>query len=118
MRSLKMSLFVLALSVVGVLAFADTTPPTPPDFTKMVVDVVNAMTPILVVAIVWIARLAIPKIPRFVLPLIALASGPIIQLIINASGGQSNLILGALLGMAAVFVREFFNTLSEHGGGS
>lgn len=87
------------------------------DWQKLAADSVTALVPVLTVVVVWGARLLIPKIPRAVLPLLALGAGPILDAILGALSGvqAGGMVQAALLGAAGVWLREFFTTIKQHG---
>lgn len=86
------------------------------DFTNLGVMFIGAIVPVVTTVLVYLIRLAIPKIPRVALPFIS------VILPIAASwfysfveGGTFTPIIAALLGAAAVWLREVVNTYNEHG---
>jgi hypothetical protein len=87
------------------------------DWAQLGADVVTALVVPLTVVVVWLVRKAIPKIPRAVLPFLALAGGPAINAVLSAISGieSQSLIVGALLGAAGVWTREAWTTFKEHG---
>jgi hypothetical protein len=87
------------------------------DWAQLGADVITALVVPLTVVVVWAVRKAIPKIPRAVLPFLALAGGPAINAILSAISGveSQGVIVGALLGAAAVWLREAWSTVKEHG---
>jgi len=87
-----------------------------PDVNIAGAGAITALIPVLVPFVVYSVKLIIPSIPRVILPLIAVGGG----LVINAldsfiAGADPNVIVGALLGAAGVFLREVFNTFQNHG---
>ena len=110
-------LFTLVLTTT--LVFAQTTPPpapTPPPIDVLVIGLVNAAVPLLIPFLVYGVRRMVPKIPAIALPMIALGLGVLGNYLASIiSGGGSSVYIGALLGAAAVFVREVISTLNEHG---
>lgn len=87
------------------------------DWAQLGAGVITALVPPLTVLVVWLVRKGIPKIPRALLPFLALAGGPAINAAISALAGTEtqNVVVGALLGGAAVWLREAWTTIREHG---
>lgn len=80
------------------------------------VALVNGLIPLVVPFVVQLARELVPKIPRAMLPILALPVGVgLEQAFASWAGMAASPILGALLGAAGVWVREFIHTLREHG---
>jgi len=88
----------------------------PPAVDVALSGLITAAIPLLIPFVVYGVRLAIPKVPRVALPFIAMALGAAADWLAKlAIGGESSLITGALLGAAAVVVRDVYSTLKEHG---
>jgi hypothetical protein len=87
------------------------------DFAQLGAQLITALVVPLTVVIVWLVRKAIPKIPRALLPFLALGGGPAINALLSAISGveSQSVIVGALLGAAAVWLREAWSTVKEHG---
>lgn len=86
------------------------------DWANFGVTLVQAIIPVLTTLAVAGARYAVAKIPRAFLPLFAVAIATGLDFLVAfISGGAFNPVVGALLGGAAVWLREFINTLQEHG---
>lgn len=87
-----------------------------PSWQPVVVDLLTVLGGGAVVSFVtWLVRLLIPKIPRFALPLVAMALawlGTWVGSLIT--GSATNPILVAALGAAAVWIREIKSTIEEH----
>jgi hypothetical protein len=100
-------------------AAADTagTAPAALDWAQVGADVITALVPPLTILFVWGTRKLIPKIPRAILPFLALGGGAAINAAISALAGiqDQGLIVGALLGAVAVWLREMWTTFQEHG---
>lgn len=87
-----------------------------PSWEQLGVDLINALIPIGVPLIVWLVRLGLPKIPRVLIPIGALGLGVLLDwLLAFVAGGTFTPIVGALLGMAGVWLREVVHTWREHG---
>ena len=85
------------------------------DWTDPLVQFIAAVTPVVTTLLVYLIRKAMPKIPRVALPVIAML------LPVAASWGASMAtsadfrpVYAALLGAAAVWLREIVSTLQEH----
>lgn len=91
--------------------------PPPVDWAQLGADVITAIVPPLTVLAVWLTRKLIPKIPRAVLPFLALGGGAAINALLSAIAGVQDQgpLVGALLGAAAVWLREMWTTFQEHG---
>ena len=64
-------------------------------------------------------RNILPKIPRAVVPFLAVALGAVAEWITTqATGAPMSPILAALYGTGAVWLRETITTIQEHGTGS
>ena len=91
-----------------------------PSWQPVVVDLLTLLGGGSIVAfVVWLVRLLIPKIPRVLLPFLAMLLawlGSYVASLIG--GGDLNPIMAAALGAAAVWIREIKNTIEEHGGQS
>ena len=93
-------------------------PVPPPNWDDLGINLVNALIPIIVPIVIWGGRLAAPKLPRFWIPLIAMGLGVLGDWLASlVGGGGFSPLIGALLGAAGVWLREFVNTLQEHGAG-
>ena len=89
-----------------------------PAWQGVVVDLLTVLGGGAVVSfVVWGVRLALPKIPRFVLPILTMLLAWLGTWVASlVSGGETNPILVAALGAAAVWIREIKSTIEEHGG--
>jgi hypothetical protein len=87
------------------------------DWAQLGADVITALTAPLTVVVVWAVRKAVPKIPRTLLPFIALGGGPAVHALLSTIAGveSQSAVVMALLGMAAVWLRESWSTYKEHG---
>ena len=80
-------------------------------------QLILAVVPVITALVVWGIRLIVPKIPRFLLPILAMGLPFALTLLTNyIAGHQLNPALMALLGAAATWLREIISTLREHGG--
>jgi len=69
-----------------------------------------ALIPVLVPLIVAVGKWALPKVPTWILPILAPALGALVDYLTTlAAGTIANPILGAALGSAGVGVRELFD---------
>lgn len=69
-----------------------------------------ALIPVLVPLLVALGKWALPKVPLWVLPILAPALGALVDyLTALATGAAANPVLGAVLGSAGVGVREIFD---------
>lgn len=123
LRLAFIGLFLLFVAVAPVAAFAavaNGAAVDAPDWSAALTTLVNALVVVLVNLAVYGIRLLSPRIPRILLPMIALIAGPVIAAVVGAIT-QASLVpnvkwwAAVLLGALAVFVREVYNTLSEHG---
>lgn len=86
------------------------------DWNSTAVQVIAAMTPVVTTVLVYLIRLALPRIPRFMLPILAVVlpvAGSWFYSFV--AGGEFTPVIAALLGAAAVWLREIVNTVQEHG---
>ena len=110
-------MFIAAGSLMVHAAVGD--PVVPPDWHVVALNAVNALTPVLTVAIVWGVKLAVAHIPRWILPFLALAaSNGVVFVGTLVAGGTYDPLTASLLGAAAVYLREVVTTFAEHGIGS
>lgn len=71
---------------------------------------VLALIPVLVPLLVALGKWALPKVPLWILPILAPALGALVDYLSTlATGAAANPILGAALGAAGVGVREIFD---------
>lgn len=69
-----------------------------------------AIIPVLVPLLVALGKWALPKVPTWILPILAPALGALVDFIATWTvGATSNPVLGAVLGSAGVGVRELFD---------
>lgn len=89
----------------------------PFDWTDFGVSLISAVIPVITTLAIWLGREFIPvKVPRAAIPIVAVALATVLDLLTTyVSGGSFNPLVGALLGGAAVWLRELVNTLAEHG---
>ena len=89
----------------------------PFDWTNFGVSLIGAVIPVVTTLAIWLGREFIPvKVPRVALPIIAVALATVLDLLTAyVSGGVFNPVVGALLGAAAVWLRELVSTIAEHG---
>jgi hypothetical protein len=88
----------------------------PPDWSQIGVDLIHVAVPILTAIFIWLGRLAVEKVPRALLPIVAVVLGTGVDYILSVlSGGGFNVVVGALLGASATWLRELVDTIMEHG---
>lgn len=86
------------------------------DWSGFGVSAVTALVPVVTTLAIWAGRALLVKTPRVVIPIVAVALATLLDLMLAyVQGGTFNPIVGALLGAASVWLREFVNTYSEHG---
>lgn len=86
------------------------------DWTAFTLSALSALVPVVTGLFVWAGRLVVAKVPRAFIPIVAVSVGTALDfLIAYINGGAFNPIIGALLGASAVWIREFLNTVAEHG---
>lgn len=112
----------LAAAATVVLAQVDPAAPVvPPDWHSLVPGVILALVTGLIVPFVTYAiRLGIPKIPRIVIPFVALAfSGPVLTYVLGWVAQLNTSYWGGVLaGAIGIVIREIWSTWAEHGTGS
>lgn len=114
LKRLLFALFVVAMFSPCAL-FAQAEPI--PDPKKAGADAILALTPIVGVFVIWALKLAWSKVPASAL----LVAGPVLGIGINyaltylAGHPPADLVLGALAGAVATWIREFGNTLVTKG---
>ena len=87
-----------------------------PDWSQIGVDLIQASVPILTAVFIWLGREVVTKVPRSLIPIVAVALGTGVDFVIAyVSGGTFNPVVGALLGASATWLRELVNTIVEHG---
>lgn len=109
---------VLLLSAFPVIAFAQGGPPTDPDFSGQLVQLINYVAQGIGVSLVtWLVRkYLLQRIPRVALPFVVMALGTGAQMLTAlATGGQFNLVISALIGALALWVHEVKTTAEQHG---
>lgn len=94
-------LFVVAAPVLALQA-ATPTPVTAPNLTPEAINLINTLvTPIVLLALYGIKRLAPNGLPRLLTPILAVLGGAGVQLLLTKAGIAANPLIGALLGAAA-----------------
>jgi hypothetical protein len=91
--------------------------PAAPDYADLAAQAINALVVIAVPMVVFGIKLLLPKIPRAVLPFLALGAGNLLQFIstLTPAGGKWSPVIASLLGAAGLWLREIVSTLKEHG---
>ena len=88
----------------------------PFDWTNFGMTAIQAIVPVVTTLAIWAGRALLVKTPRLLIPIAAVALGTVLDLLVAyISGGIFNPVVGALLGAAAVWLRELVNTYAEHG---
>jgi len=86
------------------------------DWTNFGVTAIQAIVPVVTTLAIWVGRSLLVNTPRVVVPIVAVVLATGLDLLVAyASGGIFNPFVGALLGAAAVWLRELVNTYAEHG---
>jgi len=86
------------------------------DWNAFGISAITALVPVVTSLVIWAARMALVKTPRILIPIVAVAFASGLDLLLAyVSGGTFNPIVGALLGAASVWLREFVSTFAEHG---
>lgn len=89
------------------------------DWMDLGVQSIQALVPVVTMLLVMATRKVSPKIPRFAVPLIAMALGAALSYVVTLAGGPAQTVLqAALLGAAATWLRELINTVQQHGASS
>lgn len=84
------------------------------DWNSWIVQLVMAVTPVVTTLIVFGIRKLIPKIPRVALPILAVLLPVAASWFYSYAGGTFTPVVAALLGAAAVWLREIVNTFQQH----
>ena len=88
----------------------------PFDWSHFGVNAIEVLVPVVTTLAIWAGRALLVKTPRLLIPIAAVALGTVLDLLVAyISGGIFNPVVGALLGAAAVWLRELVNTYAEHG---
>lgn len=114
---MKTKLFLFALFAVTLSALAQSTnssPVTPSASTSPVSTLLLTIIPLLVPIVVAIGKSALPKVPTWLLPILAPALGALIDYLGSlATGGSANPIAAAILGSAGVGLREIVDQVKQ-----
>ncbi len=88
----------------------------PTDWRVLFADSITALSPVLIPVAIYYFRLWQPRVPRVLLPLLAVLLGVLVQWVdALASASAADPLAGAVLGLSAVVLREVWNTAREHG---
>lgn len=88
----------------------------PPNWSELAIACINALAAPLTVVFVWLAKLGYSKIPKGVVPWVAIALGPAAQWVVSLlTGVHADPIIGAACGAAAVWLREAINNVLTNG---
>lgn len=86
------------------------------DWTNFGVSLIQAVIPVVTTLAIAVARAAFERTPRVLVPIVAVGLATLLDLLVAyASGGVFNPVVGALLGAAAVWLRELVDTYAQHG---
>jgi len=85
------------------------------DWNSWAVQAVMALTPLVTTILVWGLRKLLPKIPRVALPVIAMLLPVAASWFYSFAGGTFTPLVAALLGAAAVWLREIVTTFQQWG---
>lgn len=86
------------------------------DWTNFGVSAIQVLVPVVTTLAIWAGRALLVKTPRVLIPIVAVALGTGLDMLLAAvAGGTFNPIVGALLGAVSVWLRELVNTYAEHG---
>jgi hypothetical protein len=86
------------------------------DWNAFGVSAITVLVPVVTSLVIWGARTVLTKTPRILIPIVAVALASGLDLLLAyVTGGAFNPIVGALLGAASVWLREFITTYTEHG---
>jgi hypothetical protein len=87
------------------------------DWMNVAVLAIGALTSVLTMAAVWALKLAWSKIPASWLFVVTPVVGIVLNYALSYMGNviPANPLIGALLGLAAVVIREFMTTLQAKG---
>lgn len=82
----------------------------PPSGEAALANSILLLTPVAIPFLIWGVKKALPSIPSMLIPILATALGVLVEVINKAmTGTDHGLIVGALLGAAAVGVREILD---------
>ena len=85
------------------------------DWSSWGANVVAVLVPLVTIALVYLARQIVPSIPRLFLPILAVIFASAADYIGTLVAGQVfSPFVAALLGAAAVWIRELVNTFQQH----
>lgn len=86
------------------------------DWNNVGAQAILALVPIVTMVVVYGVRRAVPKLPRFSIPILAMALGFILTYVQNELGGPAvTPLTAAILGASATWLREIISTIREHG---
>jgi uncharacterized membrane protein len=87
------------------------------DWSSLGAQAILALVPVLTAVIVFGLRKVLPKIPRYLIPLIAMLIGFGLSWLNNYIAATPTVtpLVAALLGAAATWLREIVDTVQEHG---
>lgn len=86
------------------------------DWQNLGAQAILALVPVVTMVIVYGIRKLVPKLPRFIVPIIAMALGAVLAVVQSQLGGPDvSVLVAALLGACATWLREIINTIQEHG---
>jgi MFS superfamily sulfate permease-like transporter len=87
------------------------------DWQSLGAQAILALIPVVTALIVFGLRKVLPKIPRYLIPLLAMLVGFGLSWLNNYIAATPDVtpLVAALLGAAATWVREIVSTIQEHG---
>jgi len=99
-------LLVLTLVCAAPVLAAD----APPDANATLAQAITVLTPVLIPVLVWGAKKGFTSIPSALLPILATALGVALDYVNQlVTGGGHGVVVGALLGMGGVGLREILD---------
>jgi len=85
-----------------------------PDWSQFGLDLIQLITPLVTTLAIQLAKSVVGKIPKTLIPLVAVILGMGVDfLLAQSTGGAFHPVLAALLGAAAVWLYEFTKSLNE-----
>lgn len=80
------------------------------------VNVIQALVPVVTSLAIWLGRVALERIPRVLIPIVAVVLGTGFDMLTAyVSGGVFNPVVGALLGASAVWLHQIISLIDEFG---
>lgn len=88
------------------------------DWNSVAVQLITAVTPVVTLVVVWALKNVWAKIPASFMFVVTPLAGILLNYVLSWIAGHSadfSVILGAVLGLLAVVIREFLSTLASKG---